>query len=240
MSKTLVSPIIIKTLTVSGFLASCLLASSGAQAVSIINTAPTWNGSSFIFPWGVSDTSTYGQTFTVNGSDNVLQSFSFQIGQANTPINYAAYVAQWTGGINGSIVGSLLYSSSTQSYSNSNPTFQQVTINTGGIQLNTGSKYVAFLSTSGLQSGQPASTTTFGWSDLGVYTDGEFVFYNTGNNFAPLLNSNWETFLSGDLAFQANLTATAVPYEFETATGLLLFGGYFVGKRYLKKRKSAK
>jgi hypothetical protein len=35
-------------------------------------------------------------------------------------------------------------------------------------------------------------------------------------------------------------TVTPVPYEFETAAGLLVFGGYFAGKRYLKNKVKAK
>lgn len=36
-----------------------------------------------------------------------------------------------------------------------------------------------------------------------------------------------------------SLDVQPVPYEFETAAGLVVFGGYFAAKRYLKKRKSA-
>ena len=200
-----------------------------------IDTAPSWDGSTSVRPWGVPNTSTYGQTFTVTGSNNVLQSFSFQIAQASTPIPFAAYVAEWAGGRNGNIVGSLLYNSGQKLFSNVSSGFQQLTINTGGIQLNTGSKYVAFLSTSGLQAGSPSSTTSFGNVFNGqAYADGEFVFYNTGDNFAPLLNSNWETFADfGDLAFQANLTgATAVP------TPALLPGLIGLGVSVLRKRKA--
>jgi hypothetical protein len=185
-----------------------------AQALTL-DTAPSWDGSNSISRWGVMDTSTYGQTFTVTGPDNVLQDFSFQIGTTSSPIPFAAYVAEWNGGLTGNIVGSLLYNSGLQSFSNAGPGFSQVSFNTGGIQLNTGSKYVAFLSTSGFQSGQPISTTVFGGSFFGAddYADGEFVFYNTSNDFAPLLNSNWETFGNfGDAAFKANLTSSnAVP-----------------------------
>lgn len=206
-----------------------------------INTAPSWDGSTSISPWGVPDTSTYGQTFTVTGSDNVLQSFSFQIAQTSTPIPFAAYVAEWAGGLNGNIVGSLLYNSGEKLFSNVSSGFQQLIINTGGIQLNTSSKYVAFLSTSGFQAGNLGSTTSFGnVFDGQDYADGEFVFYNTGDDFAPLLNSNWETFADfGDLAFQANLTgATAVPEPTDVPEPALLSGLIGLGVTVLRKRKA--
>lgn len=31
----------------------------------VFDTTPSWNGSSYIFPWGIADTATYGQTFAV-------------------------------------------------------------------------------------------------------------------------------------------------------------------------------
>ena len=50
-----------------------------------------------INPFGVSDTSTYGQTFTV-GADDVLNSFSLYLGSnPGSPINFKAYVYAWNG-----------------------------------------------------------------------------------------------------------------------------------------------
>lgn len=206
---------------------------NSAQALTVIDTAPSWDGSSSISSWGVPDTSTYGQTFTITGSDNVLQSFSFQIGRTSAPIPYAAYVAEWAGGPNGSIVGSLLFQSAPSSFSNLGDSFQQLIINTGGVQLTSGKKYVAFLSTSGLQSGQPSSTTNFGSVWGNDYVGGEFVFYNTGDDFAPLLTTNWQTFIEGDLAFEATLTEGAQPIP----TPALLPGLIGMGIATIRKRK---
>lgn len=222
-----------------GMLSMGVIEYNPAQAATVINTAPNWDGSSNIAPWGTPDTSTYGQTFTVNGPDNVLESFSFQIWKTTSPIPFAAYVAEWSGGRQGQVAGPLLYNSGLQSFSNTGSGFQQVSFNTGGIHLNTGSKYVAFLSTSGFQSGQPESVTSFGvdyqefFGESDVYAGGEFVFYNAGDDLNRVLNSNWGTYFPADAAFQANLTgATPVP------TPALLPGLIGLGLGVLRKRKT--
>jgi hypothetical protein len=213
-----------------------LMEHHSAQAATVINAAPTWNGSSAVSAWGITNTSTYGQTFTVAGPDNILTSFSFQIGQTSSPIPFAAYIAEWAGGPNGNVVGSLLYNSGLQSFSNPGGGFQQAIFNTGNLLLNTGSKYVAFLSTSGFQAGQPSSTTNFGFVGGDDYAGGEFVYYNTGDNFSPLLNSNWGTLSSfaGDVAFQANLTSSATA---AVPTPALLPALLGMGAAALRKRK---
>jgi hypothetical protein len=221
---------------ISTFGMVALTESKAAHAVTI-NTLPNWDGGSAVGSWGVGATSTYGQTFTVTGPENVLQSFSFQMGSTTSPIPYKAYVAQWFGNGQGAVVGPLLYSSAVQSYSKPTPGYQETVINTGGVQLTTGNKYVAFLSTSGFWAGQPGSATTFGYSS-DQYAGGEFVFYNTGDAFAPLVSSNWQTWINGDTAFKANLSggASAVPVPpAAVATGV----GAVIGALKARKRQQA-
>ena len=56
-----------------------LTATSALAAVSI-DTITGWDGATFISPFGVSNTATYGQTITVAAGAALLTSFSFEIG----------------------------------------------------------------------------------------------------------------------------------------------------------------
>src|ERR1700728_3567456 len=97
-----------------------------AQADTIIDTSGSWNGSSFAFPWGGSETATYGQTFTVSDSNTFLNSFSFTLAvTTGSPIQYEAVVAQWNGS---QAVGAPLYTSSVLALPVDGGAFQVVTI----------------------------------------------------------------------------------------------------------------
>ncbi len=79
---------------------------------------------------------------------------------------------------------------------------------------------------------------TFGLASL-TYTSPSSLGALAGQNLGIALASNSVDF---DQAIFDNVTldATPVPFEFEATTGVLLIGGYFVGKRYLKKRSNPK
>lgn len=174
-----------------------------------IDTTPSWDGSSFTQPFGEPDTATYGQTFTV-GTDNVLQSFSFWLGGfQDGSVDFAAYVMGWNGT---NATGPILYQSAQQTKS-SNSSFQEFAFNTGGINLNPGQQYVAFLSASNFFDGNPG-TTGMGTiiPDGDVYDGGGFVFYNNGSNFNLLTSDSWDSFSDrNDAAFKASFTPIPTP-----------------------------
>lgn len=211
-----------------------------AQAQTVIDTTPSWNGTDFISPFGEFNTATYGQTFTV-GSDNVLNDFTFFLndfdGQPDV-VDFAAYVAEWDGF---KATGPILYQSAPQSTTNA-PGFEQFTFNTGGISLTSGKQYVAFLSASNFFDG------TTGLAGLGatgfqsVYSGGDFVFYNNGSDFSLLTQNTWDDVgggFFGDSAFKASFSpATASVPEPTTMLGILSIGAFGISS--FNKRKQQK
>ncbi|BAY74849.1 hypothetical protein NIES25_12650 [Nostoc linckia NIES-25] len=216
-------------------------AAGNAQAQTVIDTTPSWNGTDSITPFGEFNTATYGQTFTV-GSDNVLNDFTFFLndfdGQPDV-VDFAAYVAEWDGF---KATGPILYQSAPQSTTNA-PGFEQFTFNTGGISLTSGKQYVAFLSASNFFDG------TSGLAGLGaitgsqdVYSGGDFVFYNNGSDFSLLTQNTWDGGVGngfGESAFKISLSpATASVPEPTTMLGILAFGAFGISS--LNKRKQQK
>lgn len=211
-----------------------------AQAQTIIDTTPSWNGTDSIIPFGENNTATYGQTFTV-GSDNVLNDFTFWLndfdGQSDV-VDFAAYVTEWDGF---KATGSILYQSGPQSTTNA-PGFEQFTFNTGGIGLTSGKQYVAFLSASNFFDGIPGTAELGATGFQDVYSGGDFVFYNNGSDFSLLTQNTWDYTGAGgfgDSAFKASFSqAIASVPEPTTMLGILAFGAFGLGS--LHKRKQQK
>ena len=202
--------------------ASALLAPTAFAQTTINTTGGA--GKSEIAPFGVSDTSTYGQTFTV-GSDDFLNSFSLYLnGAVNNPIQFKSYVYAWDGT---KATGPALFSSGLQQFTGG--TDQEFAFATGGVQLVSGSKYVAFLSTAGLQGGRPQSTAQMPGVVDSTYAGGNFVYYNTGNNFGVLTTNTWDCTTGcgfGDAFFKASLSAGAVAGVPEPATWAMMLMGF--------------
>ncbi len=173
-------------------LISCLFAVEVVNAA-VIDTSPGLTGLG-IAHFGESNTATFGQTFTVIGSETTLVSFSFRFNDLLDPdfVDFAAYLYEWDGG---KAMGPELYSSGMLSSTNNNGTdgMELFTFNTGGITLMSGIKYVAFLSASRFFDGLEG---TSGWdlSASDIYSEGEMVFDNNGSDFDDLFSSNWDSF----------------------------------------------
>lgn len=204
-----------------------------ATAGTLIDTTPSWNGTDSIGGFGESATQTYGQTFTV-GNDNVLNDFTFWLNDEFGPINFAGYVAEWDGS---KVSGPILYSSAKQSTTNA-AGFEQFTFNTGGLSLESGKQYVAFLSASNFMDG------SFDYGVMGLtglfqntYSGGGFVFFNNDSDFSLLSQQNWDNVSwgidFGDAAFKASFSQS-VP-EPGSVMSLLAFG--VLGAGSMLKRK---
>jgi hypothetical protein len=211
-----------------------------SQALTYIDTTPSWNGSSIIDPLGEPNTATYGQTFTVPITDNILNSFSFILGpnlyDGTAPMTFAGYVAQWDGS---KATGPILYTSGTQTYTGAG--FTTYLFNTGNLSLTAGQKYVAFLSASKFFVGND-HLTFMADNFSNPYSGGDFVFYNNGSDFSALTANSWD-YAGGDLGdavFTAtfNNNVTPVPFEFSPEQGFLLGVPLFLGLRYLKKKRA--
>jgi hypothetical protein len=217
--------------------AACVaLGGVGNAQASTIDTTPSWDGSSFISPFGgIGSTATYGQTFTV-GSDNVLNDFTLWINDGSSPIDFIGYVMAWDGN---KANGSILYQSAQRSTTLAGG-MEQFTFNTGGASLTSGQQYVAFVSASNFY-GSTGSGGTMGDIFSDVYAGGNFVYYNNDANFSLLTSNTWDGAANsfGDAAFTANFasaSAQAVP-EPSSSLGLLAFGGFVAGK-VLKRKKA--
>lgn len=221
------------SLATAGAASIALGAAGTAQAGTMIDTTPNWDGISSISSFGEAATATYGQTFTV-GNDNVLNDFTFWLNDYTGPINFAGYVAEWDGS---KVSSPILYSSAKQSTTNA-PGFEQFTFNTGKLSLESGKQYVAFLSVSNfldgiLDYGKMGLTGLF----QDTYSGGGFVFFNNGSDFSSLSQQPWDNVTwntdFGDAAFKASFSKS-VP---EPASTLGLFALGAIGAGSMLKRK---
>jgi hypothetical protein len=198
-----------------------------------ITTMPNWDGVQDYAPWGDApsgNTPTYGQTFLATDSLSVLTSVMFEINNSDSnpffptsAITYRAYVYAWDGQ-NQDITGQALFASDAMTVTVA-PGFQQVTVQTGTVDLNPGQQYVAFFSTLD----QPNDTTFSSWglltpTDEG-YQDGEAVFNNAWT-FGELSAGPWDTAVSPgvDLAFTFALQAPVAPAPEPSTLGLGVMG----------------
>jgi len=213
-----------------------------SQALTYIDTTPSWNGSSTISPIGEPNTATYGQTFTVPITDNILNSFSFILGPdfygGTAPMTFAGYVAQWDGS---KATGPILYTSGTQTYTG--PGFTNYSFNTDNLSLTAGQQYVAFLSASNFFDGNTHLTYMAG-TFSNPYSGGDFVYYNNGRDFSALTANSWTSTGGGfgDAVFTATFNvpaaSTPVPFEFSPEQGFILGIPLFLCLRKLKKKRA--
>jgi uncharacterized protein with beta-barrel porin domain len=183
---------------------AALLALGTSANAQSIDTVSQWNGSSFISSYGVTNTATYGQTFTPTAAQTRLSAFTFQVGFASAPIASQAFVYQWDTA-NQRIIGPALFSSGTINLA-AGAGFTPITVNTGGITLTAGQQYVLFLSTSNLQGGAPNASSRWGaLTNNTAIPNGQFVFQNNGPTFANLFTTGWSN-IAEDLAMQAYLS----------------------------------
>jgi outer membrane autotransporter protein len=189
-----------------------LMALSSPAMAQNINTISSWNGTSFVFPWGTTageSTPTYGETITPNATQTVLTGFTFELSQTSgTAAQYQAYVYQFNPTTK-LITGAALFTSGVITAPSGAP-FTAVTVNTGSLALSAGVQYVLFLSTTN-QTGQAAASYKFG--QLANTTNnaggGLFVFNNTAT-FAGLSTVPW-TSQPNDLAFMATFFVAPPP-----------------------------
>lgn len=186
------------------------------RAQTVIETLTSWNGSSDVFSFTdpSSTTQTYGQTITIPAIQNVLTSFTFEI-KLPASVTFAGYVYAWDGA---EATGPALYASAPMNTAGSG-NFEAITFNVGSLNLQSGSQYVLFASTTGLTSSAPGSGS-FGFNSSNPYANGLYVFTNQTTS-ASWTTTAWTQNWNGtgsDLAFRVTL----VP---EPSTLLLLAGG---------------
>ncbi len=195
-----------------------LLTSVCAMADITYDTTGSWNGSSFISPFGQPNTATYGQTFVAPSVDNVLQSFTFYLeGNPGTTLQLQAQVYAWSGSLTGGnptqgAIGPALYTSAPITV-NGTGAYVPVTATTGGVALTSGDHYVALFTISGPNASDYGNSNgTVFWGDITTHVandgGGGFNFDNNGSNYSSINNGAWDDFADfGDSAWKADFSA---------------------------------
>jgi len=180
-------------------------------------------------PFGEETSATYGQTFTVVGSDTYLNVFTFFFDDITTPgpvpVDFAAYVMAWDGAM---ATGPLLFESSPRATTNNGGAdgLEPITIHTGGLNLTAGQQYVAFFSASNFFDGQE-SVASSRQTVSDAYAGGAFVFHNNGDDFSLLTSQPWTIRDSNDLSVTMTLEPTMPvdPIPEPASLSLLALGG---------------
>jgi hypothetical protein len=204
------------------------LAAIAAPATAVTTVDTTGSDVGTVSAFGAPDTATYGQTFTVTGTDTTLSTFSLFLRNregGSGPLDLRGYIGPW----DGSKATAILYESGTQTM-NAAGNLQEFAFDPN-VSLVSGQTYVAFLSISNLGS-QP--TSTFGMPFGIDSVSGEFVYLNNGTAFGDLSSQSW----SGGFTDQQDawFKATFVP---EPTTGALLGLGLTGVAAAGRKRRSA-
>ncbi|MEO8653376.1 MAG: IPTL-CTERM sorting domain-containing protein [Ramlibacter sp.] len=171
------------------------LTSSLSFAYTLVDTNPSWDGSSGISPFGNPNTATYGQIVTVPAGESSLTGFSFQINDGGTAFPLRGEVYAWDS-VNSRATGAALYESPVTSTAGVNG-FRALSF-TPSIAVAAGQQYVIFATVSR----DPAvGTSTWGLlANNTAYPGGQMVFLNNGANVALWLTSSW-ALVPLDLAF---------------------------------------
>jgi hypothetical protein len=165
-----------------------------------IDTSPYWDRAQFISSFGMPNTATYGQTISMTQGTVTLVQFSFYMEVTPTTI-FRGLVYEWDGT---KATGAPLFESAPMS-TTQGANFEEVVFNIPGeIVLTAGKQYVLFASTSK----DPAQPNAAGrWGAVvtnTIYSGGQFVFLNNGNDPTKWTSTSWST-IARDLAFKATL-----------------------------------
>jgi len=175
---------------------------------------------------------TFGQSFTVTGSDTRLESVGFELisyvlpDGSTVPLNVILRIFQWDGSDR---VGSELFGSDSIQLTGEGVFFEDFSV---GIDLTTGLQYIAYLDASGqgnATSGRERVAWGFNLNSSDVYAGGGFFYELTAGS------NNWSS-NSRDASFRAVLSpTTSVP---EPGT-LALLGAGLIGIGFVRRRKAA-
>ena len=182
--------------------ALCAAALTGALhsfAQITFTNSPAWNGADYIFPFGEPDVATFGQVFTADASNTLMNGFTFHLrSESGGSVDFRGFVAAWDGT---KLTNPVLFESNQQSLPANTNVFQSFSFDTAGLPLAPGAQYVAFISAS------LDFDTVAGTADAGItatqdtYPGGKMVIAANGSNFSALSTDPWIELDGMDLAF---------------------------------------
>jgi hypothetical protein len=180
-----------------------LLAAGTALADTVIDTTPQADAPICCF--GHQATATYGQLITAPADDTQLDSFTFLMNITGTVVVHGEVYA-WDGE---KATGPNLFESEPRTVSNTSG-FEEVTFETGGVQLVPGEQYVLFATISkDYASSDGSGSWQAVWSG-NPYPGGHFVYMHDHFSFDQLFTIPWEQNASElDLAFKAVFSTSA-------------------------------
>jgi hypothetical protein len=192
--------------------ATLILPAFSAQATTVIDPAASWNHTDYLYYVGANVAESFGQTITVGSTDTRLTSVSFWVEDFwpvyDSPMFLSAYVMAWD---HDHATGPVLYRSERRTTTNNGGQggFEQITFNTGGVDLTPGGSYVVFLSASEYwdnidRRGSAGFTPN-------AYDGGCFVIVNSGNDFSRVTTRSWDLITDIDMAFTAVLQPVPEP-----------------------------
>lgn len=222
-----------------------LLASVKTQATTI-DTSSSWIGGG-VSGFGEGATGIFGQTFTVPESDTILDSFTFWLADfvispySPDYVDFSAYVMAWEHNddyMRMHAVGDVLWQSDQQSTTNNNGQgsgWEEFTFQTDGIKLDSGEKYIIFLSSLEFNDGEP------GYAKMGAVPNALDQDYFVAKQGGAFTTTGWTRFQDEDdaaviISFSAPAPAPAPVPEPST---MLLFGtglAGLVGSRLRRKK----
>lgn len=217
----------------------CLATTAGSQTV-----ISTTGGGAPLTPFGKPDAQTFGQTFTTP-TDNLLQSFTFYLSPAPS-LTFRAYVFAWNAPSVRATGSALFTSSPIIGPGPLGSGFNAITVNVGGLLLNSDAMYVAFFSSSGQGTlGEVALQSSWDSPATNMYSGGSFVFLNNGENTGAFTTQAWSTDRQGpgsDARFTMAFTSAAPEPSslILSLTGVLSLGAVTVVRRRKSRRQAAR